>query len=107
MLISFINQMKRKGDVLNMITEGTLVKFVKCMYPDKLWLSWLEGRAGVVIKSFETNNIVYGDKYRTFRVKLIVPVETSNGGTIEWITGVSEDNLEEITRKPIILRETK
>lgn len=89
------------------MTEGTLVKFVKCMYPDKLFQPWLEGRAGVIIKSFETSNIVYGDKYRTFRVKLLVPVETPNGGTIEWITGVSEDNLEEITRKPIILRETK
>lgn len=90
-----------------MLAEGTLVKFVKCMYPDKLWQPWLEGKAGVVIKAFETSNIVYGDKYRTFRVKLLVPVETANGGTIEWITGVSEDNLEEIIRKPIILRESK
>lgn len=89
------------------MTEGTLVKFVKCMYPDKLWQPWLEDKAGVVIKSFETSNIVYGNVYRTFRVKLLVPVETPNGGTIEWITGVSEDNLEEITRKPIMLRESK
>ena len=90
-----------------MMTEGTLVKFVKRIHQDKLFQPWLEGRAGVVIKSFETSNIVYGNVYRTFRVKLLVPVETPNGGTIEWITGVSEDNLEEITRKPIITRESK